>query len=154
MTLVAPENFQHILRIFNTNIKGTENVIYALTAIKGVGRRFSILVCKRAGVDTSKRAGQLKQDEIDRIVNIIEHPVENKIPNHFLNHRRDIKDGTSSHSTSQQVDIDIRDAIERLKKIRAHRGLRHIRGIRVRGQHTKTTGRHGKTVGVSKKKNP
>merc|ERR1719435_505719 len=36
-----------------------------------------------------------------------------------------------------------------LKKIRAHRGLRHYWGLRVRGQHTKTTGHKGKTVGVS-----
>jgi len=35
----------------------------------------------------------------------------------------------------------------------AHRGLRHHWGLRVRGQHTKTTGRKGRTVGVSKKKN-
>src|SRR5207245_914228 len=42
--------------------------------------------------------------------------------------------------------------LERLKKIRAHRGLRHYWGLRVRGQHTKTTGRKGRTVGVSKKK--
>lgn len=35
---------------------------------------------------------------------------------------------------------------------RNHRGLRHYWGLRVRGQHTKTTGRRGKTVGVSKKK--
>ena len=46
----------------------------------------------------------------------------------------------------------LREDLERLKKIRAHRGLRHFWGLRVRGQHTKTTGRRGRTVGVSKKK--
>jgi ribosomal protein S13 len=35
---------------------------------------------------------------------------------------------------------------------RNHRGLRHYWGLRVRGQHTKTTGRRGRTVGVSKKR--
>jgi ribosomal protein S13 len=35
---------------------------------------------------------------------------------------------------------------------RAHRGLRHYWGLRVKGQHTKTTGRRGKTVGVAKKR--
>lgn len=35
---------------------------------------------------------------------------------------------------------------------RAHRGIRHYFGLRVRGQHTKTTGRRGRQVGVSKKK--
>jgi len=45
-----------------------------------------------------------------------------------------------------------REDFERMKKIRLHRGLRHYWGLRVRGQHTKTTGRKGRTVGVSKKK--
>jgi opacity protein-like surface antigen len=35
---------------------------------------------------------------------------------------------------------------------RNHRGLRHYWGLRVKGQHTKTTGRRGKTVGVAKKR--
>jgi small subunit ribosomal protein S13 len=39
-----------------------------------------------------------------------------------------------------------------LKKIRAYRGLRHERGLKVRGQRTKSTGRRGSTVGVSRKK--
>ena len=51
-----------------------------------------------------------------------------------------------------EISQKMRDDLERLKKIRNHRGLRHYWGLRVRGQHTKTTGRRGKTVGVSKKK--
>ena len=53
---------------------------------------------------------------------------------------------------SSGVDSKLREDLERLKKIRAHRGLRHYWGLRVRGQHSKTTGRRGRTVGVSKKK--
>lgn len=53
---------------------------------------------------------------------------------------------------SNILDTKMRDDLERLKKIRNHRGLRHYWGVRVRGQHTKTTGRRGRTVGVSKKR--
>jgi small subunit ribosomal protein S18e len=42
--------------------------------------------------------------------------------------------------------------LERMKKMRLHRGLRHFWNIRVRGQHTKTTGRRGKTSGSGEKK--
>jgi len=42
--------------------------------------------------------------------------------------------------------------IHQFELCRNHRGLRHYWGLRVRGQHTKTTGRRGKTVGVSKKR--
>jgi small subunit ribosomal protein S18e len=53
---------------------------------------------------------------------------------------------------ANNLDVKLRDDLERLKKIRCHRGLRHYWGVRVRGQHTKTTGRRGRTMGVSAKK--
>lgn len=100
---------------------------------------------------------------------IIQNPLQFKIPSWFLNRQKDIVDGKHSQILSNGVDSKLRDDLERLKKIRAHRGLRHYWGLRVRGQHTKTTGmficeicvwrvltlltgRRGKTVGVSKKK--
>ena len=103
---------------------------------------------------------------------IIQNPTQFKIPLWFLNRQRDIVDGKNLQILSNGVDSKLRDDLERLKKIRAHRGLRHFWGLRVRGQHTKTTGekgfalasehyvnlvyfllgRRGKTVGVSKKR--
>lgn len=53
--LMQPEEFQHILRVLNTNVDGRQKIMYALTSIKGVGRRFANLVCKKADVDMSKR---------------------------------------------------------------------------------------------------
>lgn len=48
-------NFQYIIRLLNTNVDGKQKIMYALTKIKGVGRRYSNLVCKKADVDLSKR---------------------------------------------------------------------------------------------------
>nr|CBN08641.1 40S ribosomal protein S18 [Microcosmus squamiger] len=152
MALVIPEKFQHILRISNTNIDGRRKIMYAMTAVKGVGRRFSNLICKKADVDLTKRAGELTDDEIDRVVTIMQNPRQYKIPDWFLNRQKDVKDGKFSQVLSNQLDNKLREDTERMKKIRAHRGLRHYWGLRVRGQHTKTTGRRGRTVGVSKKK--
>jgi Ribosomal protein S13/S18 len=53
--LVVGPDFQHILRILNTNIDGRIKVMYALTKVPGVGRRFSNLICKKAEVDHDKR---------------------------------------------------------------------------------------------------
>jgi small subunit ribosomal protein S18e len=55
MSLIANEDFQHILRVLNTNVDGRQKIMFALTSIKGVGRRFANLVCKKADVDMSKR---------------------------------------------------------------------------------------------------
>ncbi|KAJ3345898.1 ribosomal 40S subunit protein S18B [Entophlyctis luteolus] len=153
-SVVVPDKnqFQHIIRLLNTNVEGKRKIMYSLTAIKGVGRRFSNLVCKKADIDLNKRAGELTNDELERIVNIMQSPSQYKIPNWFLNRQKDPRDGKNTHSLSNTVDNKLREDLERLKKIRAHRGLRHYWGIRVRGQHTKTTGRRGKSVGVVKKK--
>lgn len=107
------------------------------------------------------------------------NPRQYKIPDWFLNRQKDIKDGKYSQVkncyrwnlidfilknklsklfgffvqiVANNLETKLREDLERLKKIRAHRGLRHYWGLRVRGQHTKTTGRRGRTVGVSKKK--
>lgn len=57
--LIMPEEFQHILRVMNTNLKGEMKIWHALTCIRGVGIRYATLVCKKAEVDTNKRAGQM-----------------------------------------------------------------------------------------------
>ncbi|KAH7556033.1 hypothetical protein BM1_06559 [Bipolaris maydis] len=145
-------HFQYIIRLLNTNVDGKQKVMYALTKITGVGRRYSNLVCKKADVDLTKRAGDLTSEELERIVTIIQNPLQYKIPSWFLNRQRDIVDGKNSQILANGVASKLREDLERLKKIRAHRGLRHYWGLRVRGQHSKTTGRRGRTVGVSKKK--
>mmetsp|Transcript_19315 Transcript_19315/g.21890 ORF Transcript_19315/g.21890 Transcript_19315/m.21890 type:complete len:155 (-) Transcript_19315:193-657(-) len=150
--LINNDDFIHILRVCNTNVNGRQKIPFALTAIKGVGRRFSILACKRAQVDPSKRAGELSTAEIDKLVDIIQKPLEYNIPLWFLNRQRDYKTGTNTQVYANILESKLRDDLERLKKIRCHRGIRHFWGVRVRGQHTKTTGRRGKTVGVVKKK--
>merc|ERR1739846_230440 len=152
MSLLIPENFQHILRVMNTNLEGKRNTMFAITAIKGVGRRFANIALKKADIDMSKRAGELTEEEVERVVTIISNPRQYKIPDWFLNRQKDIKDGKFSQVLANGLDNKMREDLERLKKIRAHRGLRHYWGLRVRGQHTKTTGRRGRTVGVSKKK--
>ncbi|CAM0905478.1 unnamed protein product [Alopecurus aequalis] len=152
MSLIAGEEFQHILRLLNTNVDGKQKIMFALTAIKGIGRRYSNIVCKKADVDMNKRAGELTTEELERVMNVVQNPRSFKVPDWFLNRKKDIKDGRFSQVLSNNLDMKLRDDLERLKKIRNHRGLRHYWGVRVRGQHTKTTGRRGKTVGVSKKR--
>ncbi|PIA54989.1 hypothetical protein AQUCO_00800015v1 [Aquilegia coerulea] len=171
MSLVANEDFQHILRVLNTNVDGKKKIMFALTSIKGIGRRYANIVCKKADVDMNKschkmliqkmfrsqmslliRAGELTAAELENLMVIVANPRQFKIPDWFLNRKKDYKDGRYSQVVSNALDMKLRDDLERLKKIRNHRGLRHYWGLRVRGQHTKTTGRRGKTVGVSKKR--
>ena len=144
MSLIIGDDFQHILRVLNTNVDGRTKVMYALTQIKGIGRRFSNVVCKKAEIDMGKRAGELSAAELESLMVIVSNPRQFRIPDWFLNRQKNYKDGKYIQQVSNQLDTSLRDDLERLKKIRNHRGLRHYWGIRVRGQHTKTTGRRGK----------
>merc|ERR1712127_610024 len=140
------------IRVLNTNVDGKRKVVHAVKAIRGVGRRFGTLACKKAEVDVDKRAGELSPEELEKLMVIVANPRTFKIPDWFLNRKKDHKDGRYGQVVSNQLDMKLRDDLERLKEIRAHRGLRHYWGLTVKGQHTKTTGRRGKTVGVAKRK--
>jgi hypothetical protein len=63
-SLVIPDKFQHILRVMGTNIDGKRKVMFAMTAIKGVGRRYANIVLKKADIDLDKRAGECTDEEV------------------------------------------------------------------------------------------
>ena len=48
----------------NANIDGNTKVMYALTAVKGVGRRYANIIIKKADIDLNKRAGELSEEEV------------------------------------------------------------------------------------------
>ena len=171
---LADDTFQHIIRVLNTNVDGKNKIMYALTAIRGVGRRFAALVCKKAEIDMNKRcalyprcgiaggraapgagdarqgpggarcsrtdeqaverdaaramlpngappacrAGELTPAELESLMVIVSNPRTFKIPDWFLNRKKDHKDGRYGQVVSNQLDMKLRDDLERLKKIR------------------------------------
>ena len=60
--------------MMNTNVNGKHKVGFALRIIKGIGRRFAILACKIAQIDTNRRAGDLTEAEINKISDIFAKP--------------------------------------------------------------------------------
>ncbi len=60
--------------------------------------------------------------------------------------------GNDLHIMGTDMELKFREDINLLRKIRSYRGIRHERGLRVRGQRTKSTGRRGMVVGVVRKK--
>ena len=145
-------DFNHVIRIFNTNLPGARTVLYGLIGIKGVGRQFGAAVIKRSGIDGTKRLGELTVEEVEKLVQIIERPLDYDIPAWMLNRRKDYTSGLDLHHNTNKWDLQVRTDIERLIKMRAHRGLRHAWGYKVRGQRTKTTGRGiGKLIVKPKK---
>ena len=106
-------------RISGINIPLNKRVEIGLTYIYGIGRSQSNAILKKAGVDPNTYVKDLTDDEVIKLRDAID---------------RDLTvEGDLRRELSQNI--------KRLMEIGAYRGLRHRRGLPVRGQRTKTNGR-------------
>ena len=106
-------------RILGVDLPKEKRVEISLTYLHGIGRTLSNKILKTAGIDPNVRAKNLTEEEISRIVAIIQ---------------KDYKiEGDLRREISQNI--------KRLMDIGAYRGIRHKRGLPVRGQRTKTNAR-------------
>ncbi|XP_051849321.1 40S ribosomal protein S18-like [Antechinus flavipes] len=135
MFLVIPE--KHILRMFKTNISGWQKNAFAITAIKGVGGRYSHVALRKADINLPKRSGELTEDEMERVITVLQNPQQYKIPDWFLHRQKDVKDRKYSWVLANGLDKKLCEDLERLKKIWAHHGLPHFWGLGVQSQHTR-----------------
>ena len=101
-------------------------------------------------LNPNQRMGYLSSEQIKSIENIIKNPSESNFPSWFLNRRRDVETGEDKHLITSDVAFTIRNDIEREKTSGSWRGIRHMFGLKVRGQRTRCTGRKGGAVGVAK----
>ena len=134
-----------------TDMEGTLKTVYALTAIKGISLSLSNAIIKKAGVNPDLRVGFLTEMEIGKIEAVIREPAKYGLPAWLFNRRKDTETGKDSHLLSADLVLRTKMDIDQAKEIRSWRGYRHAYGLKVRGQHTKTTGRAGKALGVKKK---
>ncbi len=149
---MSEQEYRHIVRMAGHDIDGQENLLQGLTKIRGVGLRMSKSIIKQLGQDPSKRLGFLSDEEIAKIEEIIKSPVDANMPEWYVNRPRDRMTGRMLHLIGSDLDFANKNDIDRLKRIKSWRGMRHALGLKVRGQHTRTTGRGGAAVGVSRKK--
>lgn len=144
--------FRHIVRVIDKDLDGMKTVVDALSDIKGIGIRLADIIARKVGVSPQTRIGYLSEEKIVEIEDIIRNLADQDIPSWLLNRRKDLETGKDRHLISSDIDLQVKADIEREKSIWSWRGYRHAYGLKVRGQRTRTTGRTGKTVGVSKKR--
>ncbi|MBT4123899.1 MAG: 30S ribosomal protein S13 [Candidatus Pacebacteria bacterium] len=105
-------------RIAGTDIPEHKKVVYSLRSVFGVGKKVAQEVVAQAKIDPDTRARDLTSEEINKIQRILEkYPLEGDL-------RRMVSDN-----------------VQRLKRIKSYRGLRHSMGLPVRGQRTKVNSR-------------
>ena len=144
-------DFKYIIRLSNSDIGGEKNVVYGLASIKGVGLHMATLIADKAGINRYTKIGDLSDAQVEKLQESIDN-IGNTAPGWMLNHRKDYDTGEDLHLVSSEIDMKLRDEINIMKKIRSYRGIRHERGLPVRGQRTRANNRRGLALGVSKKR--
>ncbi len=142
-----------IVRILQKDIEGKSNVYAGLAKIKGVSWALSNAVCKKVGLPKTKKVGALTAPEIEKIEKFLKNP---DLPGFLVNRQRDFETGEDRHLTGTDLELRKDFDIKRLKKIKAYRGFRHMIGLPMRGQRTKSNFRRNraKGSGIKKKNRP
>jgi small subunit ribosomal protein S13 len=151
---IRPSNFREkvFFRKLRSQVDGNAKIEYGLTQIRGIGMRFAQAVVRVAKLNPDLRIGAIPEKDINRIEEIIIDPITNGIPAWMVNRKKDIVTGENLHIVGNRLELSVRRDIDRMKRIRSYKGVRHHQGLKVRGQKTKSTGRHGLVVGVIRSK--
>ena len=142
--------YQYIVRIVGNDILGERKMIVGLTQIRGVGYMFANTILSVLKINPNQRIGYLSQEQIKSIEDIVKNPSTSNFPSWFLNRRKDVETGEDKHLITSDIAFTVRNDIEREKTSGSWRGIRHMFGLKVRGQRTRCTGRKGGAVGVAK----
>jgi len=151
---IRPSHFREkvFFRKLRSQVDGNAKIEHGLTQIRGIGRRFAQAIVRVAKIDVNLRIGAIPEKDLNRIEEIIINPITNGIPAWMVNRKKDLVTGENLHIIGNRLELSVRRDIDRMKRIRSYKGVRHNRGLKVRGQRTKSTGRHGLVVGVMRKK--
>ena len=144
-------DFKYIIRIANSDVSGEERLGFALTSIRGIGPRISNAIIQKLKLDPRKLAGKLTDENIAKIENAIIN-INDYVPTWLLNRQKDYDTGEDIHTVSIDLKITHDDDLNRMKKVKSYKGIRHSTGHKVRGQRTYSNGRKGLALGVSRRK--
>ena len=99
----------------------------------------------------NKLAGKLTDKNVSEIENAIIN-IKDYVPTWLLNRQKDYDTGEDIHSVSIDLKMTHDDDLNRMKKVKSYKGIRHSTGHKVRGQRTYSNGRKGLALGVSRRK--
>jgi small subunit ribosomal protein S13 len=122
----------NVARIAGVNIPTNKRVVISLRYIYGIGPQNAVTICEQVGIPAERRVNQLTDEEIVKLREVID------------------RDYRVEGDLRREVAMNIK----RLMDMACYRGLRHRRGLPVRGQrtHTNARTRKGKAVAIAGKK--
>lgn len=111
-------------RVLGVDIPNDKPTHISLRYLHGIGPAKSLEICRNLGLDPQRRARELSDDDIQRINSVLD----------------------TQHTVEGQLRRQTSENISRLKSIQCYRGIRHRRGLPVRGQNTQSNARTRKGV--------
>lgn len=150
-TEAPPKDFHFVVHIANTDLDGNRKSVVALMRIKGLGKRMAEKVVELAGLHRNQKLGAYDEKKYAEIEELISS-LDKYFPEWMMNRQREFETGLSRHAIGADVDLAVKEDINRMKMIRCYKGIRHETGQKVRGQRTRSNGRTGLTMGVTKAK--
>jgi small subunit ribosomal protein S13 len=115
-----------------------------LQKIKGVSFMMANAFCALAGIEKTKRVGDLQETDISKLDSLIRNKKPADIPTWMLNRRKDMETGEDIHLIGGDLTFTHESDLRLLKKIKCYRGIRHMQGAPVRGQRTRSNFRKNK----------
>ena len=144
-----------IVRLAGKDLRGSLPLRRAIVSVRGIGINLgeviSVIACQQLGVSEESMVGELSEQEVEKLEHILYHPQEYGVPIRMLNRQKDLFNGGDAHYISSDLVYLVKQDIDHEKDSNTWKGYRHAYGQKVRGQHTRSTGRTGMTVGVLRK---
>lgn len=146
----------NIVRISGRDINGKYSIVGALRHIKGISSTLAsaiaMLAERQFGIAESTNIGALEEDKLAQLESIIKDPGRFGVPSFMLNRDKDSDVGGNTHLVGTDLIVKIKQDMDASIKLQSWTGFRRQYGQKVRGQRTRSTGRTGETVGVTKKR--
>ena len=146
------KDFKHLVRIANTDLRADTQLRNALARITGISHRVASAILRATDIDEFKLLGTITDKERERIEEALYDPISAGLPEWMMNRQKDPETGESTLQLGSDLLLQRKMDIDKMLRKRSWRGIRHSRGLRVRGQRTKATGRKSGSLGVSRKK--
>jgi len=149
------KDFRGVVRLIDRDLDGHYKVSEALRLVKGIGHTLSnalvLIVQRDLSIKPDVLVGDLTEEQLNSVEEVIKSPAKHGVPFFLLNRRKDYDGGSDRHLLGTDLTFQTKQDVQREKETRSWVGWRHSLGQKVRGQHNRTTGRSGMTVGVIRK---
>jgi len=106
-------------RLLGVDIPNNRQIVVSLTYLYGVGPATARELCRKAGIDSTTRARELSESDVARLATLLDN----------------------DYTVEGQLRRQVAQNITRLREIACYRGIRHRKGLPVRGQRTRTNAR-------------